>query len=112
MISKIILLGVYITNVEIIGNIEQDLSDALISLKVSNSEFRILVEGKEIICDKKLLVSECDYFKALVNFEEDVSNTIEIKGGVDSDSCKIIFDFPKRLYISFLKSFIAEMKNL
>jgi len=75
------------------GNIEQDLSDALISLKVSNSEFRILVEGKEIICDKKLLVSECDYFKALVNFEEDVSNTIEIKGGVDSDSCKIIFDF-------------------
>jgi len=75
------------------GDTEQDLSDAFRSLNVAKSDFRVRVGGEEFICDKKLLVSDCDYFKAFINFEENDSNTIEIKCGIDSDSCKIILNF-------------------
>jgi len=72
---------------------EQDLSDVLGALSLSNSDFKITIDGEELICDKHKLVSECDYFKAFDHFDDKTSNEIEIKGGIDKDSCKVILDF-------------------
>jgi len=72
---------------------EQDLSDVLSDLSLTKSDFRVIIGGKEIICDKSVLIRECDYFKAFDHFDPKTSSEIEIKGGIDFDSCKIILDF-------------------
>eukprot|EP00090_Calanus_glacialis_P017543 TRINITY_DN27284_c0_g1_i1.p1 TRINITY_DN27284_c0_g1~~TRINITY_DN27284_c0_g1_i1.p1 ORF type:complete len:579 (-),score=171.49 TRINITY_DN27284_c0_g1_i1:69-1805(-) len=75
------------------GDTEQDLSDVLDALILTNSDFIVVIDGEELICDKSVLVKECDYFKAFDHFDHQTSKKLEIKGGIDFYSCKIIFDF-------------------
>ena len=75
------------------GDTEQDLSDVLDALTLTNSEFRVIIDEEELICDKSVLVKECDYFKAFDHFDHQTSKKLEIKGGIDFYSCKSILDF-------------------
>ena len=65
----------------------------------------VIIEDKEILCDKRLLVKHSKYFKARFAFESDnlssnsksgangnvkSSHRVRLKGGLDYDSAKVI----------------------
>eukprot|EP00092_Neocalanus_flemingeri_P032626 GFUD01035487.1.p1 GENE.GFUD01035487.1~~GFUD01035487.1.p1 ORF type:complete len:578 (+),score=160.67 GFUD01035487.1:46-1779(+) len=75
------------------GDTEQDISDVFGALTLTKNDFKIIIDGKEIICDKSILVEECEYFKAFDHFDHKTSSELEIKGGIDFESCKVILDY-------------------
>ena len=75
---------------------DQNICDNLKLLRLESEpspEIRIKIEGEEFCCNKQLLESSCDYFKALQSFESSHKDELVIKGGLDSQSFCIILEF-------------------
>ena len=76
---------------------DSDVEEALSALKLddsrgsSNDILHIGVDGKTIICNRILLVSECEYFRAFDNFE--LNKDVVIKGGLSYQTLKAIVNF-------------------
>ena len=71
------------------------LSDSASGSDNDNEEqIRILIDGQELICTKKLLVKHSKYFKAFLAFSDtDNGKVLELKGGcIDYDSVRTILD--------------------
>ena len=76
---------------------DDDILNSIKKLHINNTEegkelMTIVCEGKKLICDKEILLKECDYFKALERFEKK-SNEIELKGEIDFDVLEIIINY-------------------
>ena len=75
---------------------EQTICDnfKLLSLELEpNPEIKIKIEEEEFCCNRQLLESSCDYFKALQSFDSSHQDELVIKGGLDSQSFCIILEF-------------------
>ena len=75
---------------------DQELCQGLkdLTLGSKNAKIKIKIEGRSFCCDKDLLVSNCDYFKAFQSFHSSESeDELVIKGGLDSQSFLLILDF-------------------
>lgn len=75
---------------------EQTICDnfKLLSLESEpNPEIKIKIDQEEFCCNRQLLESSCDYFKALQSFDSSRQDELVIKGGMDSQSFCIILEF-------------------
>ena len=72
---------------------DSPLSDCMVKIIIS-SENR---ENQEFRCPKKLLVQHSKYFEAFFAFSQsknhqDIEEVVQLKGGIDYDSIKTIWD--------------------
>ena len=74
-----------------------------------NPEIKIKIEGEEFCCNRQLLESSCDYFKALQSFDSSDQAELVIKGGLDSQSFCIILEFLKD---GILKIDLSNFENI
>ena len=78
------------------NTMDQNICDNLKLLSLEsepNPEIRIKIGQEEFRCNKQLLESSCDYFKALQSFDSSYHDELVIKGGLDSQSFCIILEF-------------------
>ena len=60
-------------------------------LKVGRNQLIVVIDGEQLVCDEKLLASECRYFEAFAHFER--SKHLEIRGAISYGCFKTITDF-------------------
>ena len=71
-----------------------DIADDLTKLQIHDNDevMTIVIEDDKIICDRTILAANCDYFKALIRFDEKVE-VIELKNEISGDVFNIIYEF-------------------
>ena len=74
---------------------QEGIAKSLKKLQLNEDErlMTIVIENESIVCDMKILQQECDYFKALERFKKDNQSSIELKGEIDYDTLKIIYEY-------------------
>ena len=60
-------------------------------LNVGWNQLIVVIDGEQLVCDEKLLASECRYFEAFAHFER--SKHLEIRGAIGYGCFKTISDF-------------------
>ena len=71
--------------------IKEDLEAVFGELRVSEREFVVEVEGREVACAEGLLARECRYFEALAHFHR--GSRVVLRGGVSLASLQAIVTF-------------------
>ena len=74
---------------------QEGVEKSLKKLQLNEDErlMTIVTENQSFVCDMNILQQECDYFKALERFEKDNQSSIELKGEIDHNILKIIYEY-------------------
>ena len=73
---------------------QNDIEKLLEKLQIDEENLMtILIENEPFVCDRNILQQECDYFKALERFEKEKNSVVELKGEIEYDTFKIIYEF-------------------
>ena len=70
---------------------ETGLERTFAQLTVGRDQLIVVIDGEQLVCDEKLLASECRYFEAFTHFER--SKHLEIRGAISYGCFKTITDF-------------------
>jgi len=72
---------------------EDILTKKLGDLELESEHIEVKVNGKSLICDGALVLKKCKYFQAYSQFNSNYSKSIEFKGVLSYETCKLIFEY-------------------